>query len=257
MKHALIVLANPNTSSFNHRLAQIGKLELEQQGYQVTLLDLYQLDFPSVNSLSDFEHDFDHTDFDYKEEQRRAYHQKSFNPAIVASQNVIVAADLIIFQFPLWWFTMPAILKNWIEKCFSFDFAYNGRERRWFSQGPFKGKSAILSITTSGPDWIYRDNGINGDMERILWPIHNGILNFTGLSVLPPIISWASDTFNRDKRDELEAIYLQRIRCIEQIQPIAFHSLECFDERYVLKPSCYAKCKMEESQWHRRTLPMQ
>ena len=167
MKQALIVLAHPNPKSFNRRLADIAGVSLKEQGYAVTLIDLYQLEFPSPNSMDDFEHDFDQTNFDFKEEQKKAHHQKTFNTVIVESQLAIHNADLIVFQFPLWWFSMPAILQNWIEKCFSYDFAYNGRERRWFSQGPFKGKRSELSFTTSGPDPFFDRTA---PVSRQRWP---------------------------------------------------------------------------------------
>lgn len=234
MKNALIVLCHPNPSSFNHRLASVAKDTLEGIGYNCSILDIYQLDIPSPTSMDDFNHEFNVKDFDYKEEQKLAVKQESFHPEIKKSQDKISEADLLVFQFPLWWFSFPSALKNWIEKCFSFDFAYNGREKRWFDNGPLKGKKAVLSFTTSGPEWIYKDNGINGDISKILWPIHNGIFNFTGLSVLPPIISWASDTFNRDNKPLLESNLREQFSNIDNIRPLNFHPLKSFDDRYVL-----------------------
>jgi len=235
VKRALIVLAHPNPASFNARLARLGKAVLTESGYDVRLLDLYTIEFPPPSEISDFTHAFDKTDFDYKAEQRAAYLNGTFHESISACQKMIAQSDLLIFQFPMWWFSMPSVLKNWIEKCFSFDFAYNGRERRWFSDGPFRGKTVLLSITTSGPRHIYTDKGINGDINTILWPIQNGIFHFVGFRVLPAFVSWASDTHNRDKRHLIEQAYADRLRTIDQDEPIPFHPLDHFTEEYLLR----------------------
>ncbi len=43
---------------------------------------------------------------------------------IDAEQRKLVAADAVIFQFPLWWLGMPAILKGWIDRVFAYGLAY-------------------------------------------------------------------------------------------------------------------------------------
>lgn len=233
--NTLIVVANPNPASFNHRLVEVAKQTLTDLGHEVNVLDLYDVEIAKSNVIGDFSHGFDKKDYDYKTQQKVALTQGSFNDAIQASHDLIRSADYLIFQFPLWWFSMPAIMRSWIEKSFTFDFAYNGRERRWFSDGPFNKKHAMLSITTSGPEHIYQSNGINGEMDKILWPIHNGILNFTGFNVLRPFICWGTDQSDDEKKKQYEESLIERLREWRNESPLYFHPLEHFDKNYVLK----------------------
>jgi len=45
-----------------------------------------------------------------------------------------------------------------------------------------RGRRAMLSLTTGGPLSFYAPDGLNGGMDRVLWPIQNGVLNFTGFN---------------------------------------------------------------------------
>lgn len=233
--NVLIVVAHPNPIAFNHRLAAIAADTLRKNGYIVSLLDLYAMPMVQSNLITDFNHSYNTRDFDYKLEQQNAFRNDSFNDEIKKSQRLLIDADILILQFPLWWFSMPAIMKNWIEKTISFDFAYNGRERRWFSNGVFKNKKAMLSLTTSGSKKLYQDNGINGDINRILWPIHNGLLNFIGYDVLPPFICWGSDTSQKNNKAHFERMFIKRLKSLKNIEPLTFHPLDKFEDGYILK----------------------
>ncbi|HZK68673.1 MAG TPA: NAD(P)H-dependent oxidoreductase [Paludibacter sp.] len=46
-------------------------------------------------------------------------------------------------------------------------------------------------MTTGGPEQTYTIDGNNGNINTILFPIHHGIFYFTGMTVLPPFISWS------------------------------------------------------------------
>lgn len=59
---------------------------------------------------------------------------------------------------------------------------------RFYKEGVFRGKRAMLSLTTGGPSEVYEKGGWNGDIEAILRPIQRGILEFVGFSILAPHI---------------------------------------------------------------------
>ena len=86
---------------------------------------------------------------------------------------------MVIFHFPVWWFSMPAILKGWFDRVFSPGFAYS--KGRKYGTGYFQGKRAMLCLTTGTASTLYEPNGIDGDIVHVLWPIHNGTLAYTGL----------------------------------------------------------------------------
>jgi len=55
-----------------------------------------------------------------------------------------------------------------------------------FGTGKFRGRKALLSLTTGGPAAAYLADGFNGDLDAILKPIQRGMLEFTGFSLLAP-----------------------------------------------------------------------
>jgi hypothetical protein len=98
----------------------------------------------------------------------------------------------MIWQFPLWWFGLPGILKGWADRVFAMGRTYGGE--RFYENGVFKGKRALLSLTTGGPEAVYQKGGWNGDIHAMLRPIQRGILRFTGWEVLAPNIVYAEIT---------------------------------------------------------------
>lgn len=71
-----------------------------------------------------------------------------------------------------------------VERVFAMGRTYGGG--RFYDNGVFKGKKAMLSLTMGGGEDIYVKGGWNGDLEGILRPIHRGILEFNGFEVLEP-----------------------------------------------------------------------
>ena len=61
----------------------------------------------------------------------------------------------------------------------------------WFDEGYFKGKRAMLSLTTGGGPGPFSEGGITGDIHTHLNSINYGIFRFVGFDVLPPFIAWA------------------------------------------------------------------
>ncbi|BDD06905.1 NAD(P)H-dependent oxidoreductase [Aureibacter tunicatorum] len=74
---------------------------------------------------------------------------------IEAEQLALMEADTIIFQYPFYWYNMPAILKQWFDEVFSFNFAYGPEGDK------LKGKNFLLSFTVGGPADSYSPIGYN------------------------------------------------------------------------------------------------
>jgi NAD(P)H dehydrogenase (quinone) len=126
--------------------------------------------------------------------------------------------DLMIWQFPLWWFSVPAILKGWFDRVFAMGRFYG--YGHIYETGVLKGKKAMLSFTSGGPWDSYQPDGFNGDISSILRPIHRGMLEFVGFDVLMPQIFYAPAHKSQEERTaELQA-YCNRLKEIESEQPI-------------------------------------
>jgi NAD(P)H dehydrogenase (quinone) len=97
----------------------------------------------------------------------------------------VLWADLIIFQFPIWWSNFPAILKGWIDRVFYNGFAFNLARMQIYEQGLLKGKKAMLSFTTGATKDLYSEGGPHGDFEQILNYFQHVLIEFVGMEALP------------------------------------------------------------------------
>ncbi|MPM92382.1 Glutathione-regulated potassium-efflux system ancillary protein KefG [bioreactor metagenome] len=113
--------------------------------------------------------------------------------------------DLMLWQFPMWWFGLPATLKGWVDRTFALGRVYDGKHL--YKQGRFIGKRALLSLTTGAPESAYRPDGMNGDIAKLLYPVTHGVLPFVGFTVLPPHIVYAPAHIGEDARTEALAAY--------------------------------------------------
>jgi NAD(P)H dehydrogenase (quinone) len=84
----------------------------------------------------------------------------------------------------------------------------------------FKGKRAMLSLTTGGPAEAYAKGGFNGDVQGILRPIHRGMLEFVGFDVLAPhIVNAPVRMSDEQRRAELQR-FKRRLASIAAEEPI-------------------------------------
>ncbi|WPZ13841.1 NAD(P)H-dependent oxidoreductase [Nitratireductor rhodophyticola] len=185
--HALIVFAHPEPASFNGTLKDAAAARLEALGHTVEVSDLYGEAFDPVEGAAHYADRQDPDHFAALAEQRHAG-QRGTLPADVRREIArIERADLVIFQFPLWWHAQPAILKGWFDRVFVNGLLYSGSKR--YDRGFFRGRRAVLSVTTGAPETSFAPGGRSGDIELLLWPIHYS-LNYMGFSVLPPFLTF-------------------------------------------------------------------
>lgn len=117
---------------------------------------------------------------------------------------------------------MPAILKGWADRVFTRGFAYlPGRK---YDTGLLTGKLALVSVTTGTSADTYMPDGIDGDLLDILWPVHNGLLRYSGFDVLPPFASHTPGKFDHESRQtqlDRYADHLQQIGSPTTVLPPA------------------------------------
>jgi len=123
-----------------------------------------------------------------------------------AEQEQLAAHDIIIFQFPMYWYSTPAILKEWQDLVLEYGFAY-GRDGK-----ALHGKTFLCAVTAGGPAHVYAggdamsdDEGDveNGgmDIRRLLLPIEQ-MARLCGMHFLPPFILFGARTALKDQRIE-------------------------------------------------------
>lgn len=217
--NVLAVLAHPEPNSFNGALFDTAIATLRDAGHGVATSDLCRMGFDPVSSRKNFTTVKDPVYFKPQAEELHASACGGFAPDIEAELAKLEAADLLILQFPLWWFGFPAILKGWVDRVMVFGRVYG--QGRIYDTGGFKGKRALLSLTTGGPEAAYRPDGTNGDIDGILRPLQRGVLQFVGYSVLRPQIHYGPAHVDAAQRSRWLADWARRLEAIEGEAPIA------------------------------------
>ena len=239
--NVLIVLAHPEANSFNAALARQAENVFRSQGHRAQISDLYAQGFDPAEHGRHFHQRKNPERFFAQTEQRFNGERGSLPTDVQREIDALLWADFVLFQFPLWWFGMPAILKGWMDRVFAYGTLYTGSER--FHNGICKGKRAMLSVTLGSPAEACAFDGREGDTQLILWPIHYS-LHYLGFTVLNPLIL----TSVRDARSEIEraaherflerqrASHAGRLTHLDNVAAICFNAEDDWDERRKLKP---------------------
>lgn len=197
--NVLLVYAHPEPRSLNGSLRDFAVQRLTQAGHAVKVSDLYAMKWNAVLDASDTLQRADPQRFYASDESRHAFERGLQSADIALEQDKLMWADALILQFPMWWFSMPAILKGWVERVYAYGLAYGvgeHSERRWgdrYGEGKMAGKRAMLIVTAGGWASHYGPRGINGPMDDLLFPIQHGILHYPGFDVMPPFVMYRAD----------------------------------------------------------------
>lgn len=217
-----IVLAHPEHQSFNGAMFRTAVDILSSAGHEIKTTDLYALRFDPASSRTNFLTVKDPVYYKQQIEELYASESYGFADEIEREIQNIEWCDLMIWQFPLWWFGLPGILKGWVDRVFAMGRTYGGD--RIYDNGVFRGKRAMLSLTTGGPAAAYEKGGFNGDMTAILRPIQRGILQFTGFDVLAPQIVYGPVRLAQAEREQHLQAYAARLQAVTSEPPIEIGS---------------------------------
>ncbi|WP_342131239.1 NAD(P)H-dependent oxidoreductase [Hydrogenophaga sp. OTU3427] len=216
--NTLIVYAHPEPRSFNAALREVAVDTLHGMGHAVVVSDLYAMGFAPVVGRADFLTQHNPERFNVSLEQRHAVAHGGLAPDIARELARLQAADLVILQFPLWWFGLPAILKGWIDRVFVSGVSY-GRSTV-FENGKFRGKRAMVCVTTGGPAQSFGPDALNGDILDLLMPLHRGVLGFTGMTVLPPFTCFHVPYEGDAARRQMLQAYRSRLGELDRLTPL-------------------------------------
>ncbi|MGN7403565.1 NAD(P)H-dependent oxidoreductase [Cytobacillus praedii] len=187
MNH-LIVYAHPRKESFNHAILEATIRGIRQKGHEYVVRDLYGMKFQPVASSSEI---LGGIDEDIEQEH-----------------NYLKWADVIIFIYPIWWTGLPAIVKGYIDRVFTYGFAYryvNGEQ-----MGMLKGKKALIFNTQGKSHAQYAAIGMD---KALLLTSDTGIFEYCGIEVLEHVFFESvpsSDKATRiDLLDQIEAMASQ------------------------------------------------
>jgi NAD(P)H dehydrogenase (quinone) len=234
--NALIVLAHPERRSFNGDMADVALETLREGGHDACLSDLYANGFDPVEHARHYPTRTRTDRFDVQAEQRAASGGTGLPADVLRELDMLERADLLILQFPMWWFSVPAILKGWIDRVLVYGRTYTSAQR--YDRGHLRGRRAMLSVTLGGPESTFAHNGRSGDIDLLLWPM-NMTLHYVGYTVLPPVTSFGiyedgAEGMRRAERSK--DAYRRRLADIDATPPLKFATWGDWDEAGRLRP---------------------
>ncbi len=224
----LIVHAHPEPKSFTAALRDQAVKTLEAQGHEVQVSDLYAMNWNPVASADDFSSRENPEYLVYALEQRLGVKSQSLAPDIQQELDKLLWADLLILNFPIFWFSAPAMLKGWIDRVLVSGVCYGGK--RFYDQGGLSGKKALVSVTLGGREHMFGDGAIHGPLEDMLRPILRGTLAYVGFDVLEPFVAWHVPYISDDARKDFLVGYQERLEHLSDDQPMQFPRLAQFDD---------------------------
>lgn len=223
----LLVHAHPEPHSFCAALKDRAAAVLRARGYEVLVSDLYAMRFDPVAKAEDFTSRRDPDYLVYALEQRHAFETGTLAPDIAAEVEKVIAADLLILSFPLFWFSVPAILKGWIDRVFLSGRFYGGR--RFYDRGGLVGKRAVCLITAGARQSMLAEGGIHGPLEGMLRHLLQGTLGYVGCAVLPPFVAWHVPYVDRTTRERYLEELERYVSELDALEPLPMPSLDRFD----------------------------
>jgi len=158
----LIVYAHPNSGSLNHFFKQTVLEILQESGEEIAVRDLNEINFNPVLSLEDM----------------NGQRMGTVADDVKTEQDFITWADRIIFIYPIWWTGMPAIMKGYIDRVFSYGFAY--RYDQGIQKGLLTGKKTIIINSHGKSNAEYEAMGMD---KALILTSDTGIFTYSGLEI--------------------------------------------------------------------------
>lgn len=186
MRH-LIIYAHPNENSLNHHLLNTVVETLQSHHHEIIVRDLYKIGFDPVLSLADMQ----------GQRMGKVSHD------VKTEQDHISWAEQITFIYPIWWTGLPAMMKGYIDRVFSYGFAY--RYDQGVQKGLLKGKSTMI-INTHGKS--YEEYERTGMDKALTLTSDHGIFIYSGLEIIRHLFF---DKADRASSEDLE-IWKEQIK---------------------------------------------
>ncbi|MFB9328215.1 NAD(P)H-dependent oxidoreductase [Paenibacillus aurantiacus] len=183
--NTLIVYAHPHEDSFNRAILNTASEALRANGHDVTIRDLYKLKFNPILSSAD----------------TAAMRAGNTPEDIRTEQELLAKAEVIAFVYPIWWTGLPAILKGYVDRTFSYGFAY-----QYNSEGGidklFAGKRGVIVNTYGTPEEVYESTGMTSSLKQTS---DKGIFEFCGVEVAEHLLFGGVTSVTDDVRKEMLA----------------------------------------------------
>ncbi len=137
MKKILIINGHPDKESYSFALAEAYKNGAERSNSKLRQINIRELDFnPNLQ-------------FGYRK-------RTELEPDLLMGQEMLKWADHIVWIFPVWWGSVPAIMKGFLDRVFLPGYAFQKKENSLWWDKYFTGKTSRIICTMDQPTWYYR-----------------------------------------------------------------------------------------------------
>lgn len=227
---ALWVLAHPRHDSLNGQLFREGVEELSRD-HEVATSDLYAMGFDPVLGERDLGSPAGRPG-NLAQLAGEAYSRGQTAPEIRAEHEKLARAELLVLQFPLWWYGTPAILKGWLDRTLTDSFAYDaeidpahGMPRR-YGDGGLTRRTALIVVTVGEDERTLGPRGVSGDLDSLLFPLTHGALWYVGIQALELHVVHDADGLDaagaaretRRLRERIAALSTEQVRPFRRLR---------------------------------------
>lgn len=137
MQKVLIINGHPDKDSFNSGLSESYKKGAEKSNAEIKELNLRELNF-NLN-----------LQFGYRK-------RTELEPDLLDAQEKLKWADHLVWVYPVWWGSVPALMKGFLDRILLPGFAFNKKPNSLWWDKCFKGKTARIICTMDQPAWYYK-----------------------------------------------------------------------------------------------------
>lgn len=191
MRH-LIIYAHPNENSLNHHLLNTVAETLQSRNAEIIVRDLYKIGFDPVLSLADMQ----------------GQRMGEISDDVKTEQEHISWAEQITFIYPIWWTGLPAMMKGYIDRVFSYGFAY--RYDQGIQKGLLKGKKTVIINTHGKSHEEYENTGMD---KALTLTSDNGIFIYSGLEIISHLFFDKADKASEKNleiwKDQIKNLYTE------------------------------------------------
>ncbi|HCW52389.1 MAG TPA: NAD(P)H dehydrogenase [Clostridium sp.] len=134
-----------------------------------------------------------------------------YNINVEAEQEKLVKADIIVLQFPVFWYSMPSLMSKWIEDTFKHGFSHGSTGDK------LKGKKVIASFTTGAAEAAYhKDAAVGYEIEEFLPPI-KATCNLCGMKFEGFVYTGGVSYHNRNDEDKLQEMKAKSVEHAKRV----------------------------------------
>lgn len=209
------VYAHPGPSRVNRGLLHAGREALAER-YELTVSDLYAAGFNPALGTADLG-GFTGDTGNLVKLTGEAYARGEVPADVRGEQEYLAAAELLILQFPLWWYGPPAMMKGWIDRVLQSGFAQGEMDADTglplrYGDGQLVRRKALVIVTAGDDSKTLGPRGLSGDIDSLLFPLTHGALWYVGIEALDLHV-----VYDADGLDEAGRVFEQR-RLVDRIR---------------------------------------